>query len=93
MSCGDGALPGLGRGGAPRPNELIMVMVMIVIVSRLLPENFSRQISFAVGIYIHFGRRNSGSHDFRNLQPRTDIERRYRVFQKLWRHSGIYQRA
>ena len=64
-----------------------------MIVSVLLPENFSRQIFFAVGVHIDFGRRNSAAHDLRYLQPRADIERRDRVFQKLWRHSGIYQRA
>ncbi len=64
-----------------------------MIVPLLLPENFSRQVFFAVGVHIHFGRRNSGPHDLRQLHPCADIERLDRVFQKLWRHSGIYERA
>ncbi len=74
-----------------------MLMTTVVIVSMivllLLPENFARQVLFAVGVDIDFGRRNSASHHARNLQPRADIERRDRVLQKFGRHPGIHQRA
>ena len=86
----------VGRGRAPLPHVLVVMLVGVfvsMIVPVLLPENFPRQIFLAVDIHIDFGRRNSASHHPRNLQPRTDIERRDRVFQKLGGHPGIHQRA
>jgi hypothetical protein len=65
----------------------------VMLVPMLLMENFARQIFFAVGVYIDFGRGNSAAQHPRNLQPRADVERGDCVFQKLWRHSGIHQRA
>ena len=53
----------------------------------------SRLIFLAVNVHIHFCRRDSASLHPRNLQSRTDVERRDRVFQKFWRHTGIYQGA
>jgi hypothetical protein len=64
-----------------------------VIVFALRLENFPREIFFAIGVHVHFGCRNSSAHDPLNLQSRTNIECRYRVFEKLWRHSGICQSA
>ena len=70
---------------------VVAVRVFVgMIVLLLLPENFARQIFLAIGVYIHFSRRNSGTHDRRYLQPCTDVERLDCVLQKLWRHSGIY---
>jgi flagellar basal body rod protein FlgG len=64
-----------------------------MIVPLLTIENFARQIFFAIGIDIYFGRRNSAAHNPRNLQTRAYVKRRHCVFQELWRHTHIQQRA
>ena len=66
-----------------RPRACLCSWHVSCIVILLLPENFARQIFFAVRVHIDFGRRNSATRHPLNLQPRTDIERRDRVFQKL----------
>src|SRR4029077_21171353 len=87
------------RQGATVVVAMFMRMVLAVpvfvrvIVSVLLPEDFSRQVFFAIGVHIHFGRRNSGTHDLRDLQPRTSSKAPDRIRQILWRQSGILSNA
>ena len=71
---------------------VVFVLVNVILIP-LFPENFARQIFFAIGIYIYLGRRNSAPHYTRNFQSRAYVERRDCFFQKLRSHSGIQQRA
>jgi len=77
--------------------RLLMTVVVRMLVGMIAPllvaEDFARQVFLATGVDVHFGRGNSASLYPRYLQPGSDIERCDCVFQKLWRHSGIYQRA
>jgi hypothetical protein len=66
---------------------------MRVAVAMVLMENFARQVFLPMGVHVDFGGCNSASRYTQNLQPRTDIQRCYRVFQQFWRHSGIHQGA
>jgi len=59
----------------------------------LLLENFSRKIFFAVRVDVHLGGGNAAPHCALDLQPGADVECGDCVFEKLGRHSSVYQRA
>jgi len=57
------------------------------------PEFFPRQILFSGDPNVHLGCRNSAADDPRNLQARTDTQRRDGCFQHLCWNSGIHESA
>jgi hypothetical protein len=66
---------------------MIVFMFMFVVVFRplilLRPEDFPRYLYLSVHEDIHLRSRDSTSIDPRNLQPRSNIQRRHRVFEQL----------
>jgi hypothetical protein len=55
----------------------------------LRQKDLSRPILLAVGVHIHFGRRDSSAGYSGNLELCADVQCRYRVLQQLGRYSCI----
>ena len=67
-----------------------LLMLMLAALILLRPEDFARQIRFAVNVNVQFGRCDSAAVHPRNLQSRSNIQCRNGVLEQLRRNPGIY---
>src|SRR6266849_4207981 len=69
------------------------LVIMFPCLTLLRPEDFARQLLFAVGVDVQLGGRDPAAIHPRNLQASSDIQRRDRVLEQFRRHPGIHQGA
>ena len=72
---------------------LVTMLVLVMGMTLLLPENLPWQLLFAVGVDVQLSGRNTAAIHPRNLQACSDIQFRDRLFKQPRRHSCVHQRA